>query len=462
MCANEAAGTASPAELAELLRLTRGDIIAGARRQRAFSPSGSLASHEEKEDACDSLASAYRGLWRALADDQDALRALWERYENAVPRQWPPTFAQVQQMYNYVDTSLDSLEELDTIDMRALAQSNAISPELVRLLGNAVRQHWVPWAHLTSESGHVDKHAGDHAPSECDPDNEYFVLQGGTAEEGVSYVMLLAYNKDGSMSDIDHVEAITEYRPEMDINEGLQVTIARQSDGRIKFDTNAFDLSLEAGIKTPGAIDENVFTAFLAALPINETVAGTLLDPAPIGVAQMRAAMAPIDDVRELPQQVLDYFDESYGRGAQQFFRKPVRGAWIGECQLVAAAKMFEGQLIARAHDRERPQPPSLLLASAAAYGPNPPPPGVLPFGIEPSLFQKGAAYAWRSTCAAPVDPITGHLPNRQRLLRLAQESGLQVTDMERDMPELLCARLGNIYYGTRGNPMTRTLVEPP
>ncbi|AGO85270.1 hypothetical protein psal_cds_1063 [Pandoravirus salinus] len=113
-------------------------------------------------------------------------------------------------------------------------------------------------------------------------------------------------------------------------------------------------------------------------------------------------------------------------------------GAWIGECQLVAALTVFAGQVLARRASPLFTGPPLTLFdatvdASAMSRGRRP----ALPLDV----IERSAPRLWQRVCSAPATDA-GTLVGADLLPDVARASGIAVGDAEIARPELLCQPL--------------------
>lgn len=166
-------------------------------------------------------------------------------------------------------------------------------------------------------------------------------------------------------------------------------------------------------------------------------------DAVPMGAAEIKRALAPLKNTRDLPAEINTYLYENIADADYWWFGgRPVSAAFLDECELVAALRLFvidAGRKAARAASSAFARPRNLAAAAARAYAASGAPltPGIAP----PEILSLAGAYTWYDACTAP--PLAdGSIRNPDRLLEAARTLEIEPNSAERVSPELLCHAL--------------------
>lgn len=439
LCARVSDGSADAMDLREMLRLALGGAIGGA------DSAWRAAERPNAATSCEPVVDIHRDLWRTLARPEHAA-ALGVVRESALA--WPPTFADVVRAYAGLDPEDDSaLGHLYMLQRRARDRSlPEVVDALVQGVDAAARRRAILYATGSSPSqSFVDPFAGtdwvDAHVQGCDPNVSYFILESDGDED--TRVALFAVDSRSGAATLVATAAIPYCLP---------TTRARPFDVLSRVDAGPL-ASIAAQPRVPRALVPYAesLTLFLAALaspepcPLYEDEEETyaediertslLLEPTPAGAQQIRATMVPLPSEFALPDPVRDLIDDNYANAEDDWYSAPMKGAWMDECRLVIALRLFEGQVRARAESR-RYAPENLVDLAARAYT------GPLRAGMAPDeALDRAADYAWQSVCAAPALP-SGHLAGADRLVDVARLWGVRPDATEIARPEFLCGRL--------------------
>ncbi|WBR14712.1 hypothetical protein pkur_cds_538 [Pandoravirus kuranda] len=209
---------------------------------------------------------------------------------------------------------------------------------------------------------------------------------------------------------------------------------------------------------------------FLAALAQAPPFAPYRLDHL-AGVSQVRDALVPLYDLNDLPDRVARTFYDQVGVG-EDWWAAPIEylaGVWISECELVAAVRVFGGQVEARRHaSLFASRLPTLFdtITDAVARG--------MPLGVtaaEP--LSLGGGYVprdaiermlprlWFRTCSADPDPVSGTLPGAPSLAGAARALGIPTDAAASLRPELLCDALAQRAIHEQTRERFRDFVPP-
>jgi len=412
-CARIAAGNASVADLNEMLRLSNGAMQAPTARARSGA------------SFCETLAESYRVLWSALASDPKALEAVLQLSSVHKGSEWPPTFVQVQEAYAAVAPNAE--DRLKAFDKYALQNELDAAQYMVTILGNEVRKRFA--ALPTEWEPLVDRYAGTDALDECDRGRHYFILETDRGNE-IEMLLLVEKSPDGQVVDVGDVT----------VPSGpLQITVSKESGIHV---VNAYNHSEPRTKYLPGDVSDSMAMLFLAALPTQLGATGTIMDPPPAGLTQVRQAMVDVDKYSRLPDNVRDHLKRRWNKSEWSIY--PMRAVWLNACQLTIALRLFQGQLYARTFKEEN-QPFQQTLASMAAMAHQ----GEFPRGLllpeaPEQLRHRAAAQVWQTTCAAPASMPLGRLSGAGRLIDVARIFDIAPTQAQLEMPELLCSDLAH------------------
>lgn len=448
LCTRVSDGSADAADLREMLRLALGGAIGGA---------GSAWRAAERPNAttsCGPVVDTYRHLWRTLArPEHTAALGVVLSMSSA----WPPTFADVVRAYAGLDTEDDpALGHLYLLQKRIEDRPlTEIVGALVQSIDAAARRRAILGAIGYSPSqSFADPFAGtdwvDARVQGCNPNVSYFILESDGDED--TRMALFAVTPQSGTATLVATAAIPYCLP---------TTRARPFDVLSRVDAGPL-ASIAARPRVTEALAPYAesLTLFLAALASpepcqlyedeEETYAddiertSLLLEPTPAGAQQIKATMVPLPSEFDLPDPVRDLIDDNYANAEDDWYSAPMRGAWMDECRLVIALRLFEGQVRARAESR-RYAPQNLVDFAARAYT------GPLRTGMAPDeVLDHAADYAWQGVCAAPALP-SGHLAGADRLLDVALLWGVQPDATEIARPEFLCGRLAQAAAERRG-----------
>nr|UMO79021.1 hypothetical protein [Pandoravirus belohorizontensis] len=439
LCARVSDGSAGATDLREMLRLALGGAVGGA------DSAWRAAERPDATTSCEPVVGVHRDLWRTLARPEHTT-ALNVVRESASA--WPPTFADVVRAYAGLDPEDDSaLGHLYLLQKRVEDRSlPEVVDALVQGIDAAARRRAILDAAGSSPSqSFVDPFAGtdwvNALVQGCNPNVSYFILESDGDED--TRVALFAIDSQSDAATLVATAAVPYCLP---------TTRARPFDVLSRVDAGPL-ASIAARPRVTDALAPYAgsLTLFLAALASpepcqlyedeEETYAddigrtSLLLDPTPAGAQQIKATMVPLPSEFALPDPVRDLIDDNYANAEDDWYSAPMRGAWMDECRLVIALRLFEGQVRARAESRHY-APQNLVDFAARAYT------GPLRAGMAPDeVLDRAADYAWQGVCAAPTLP-SGHLAGADRLLDVARLWGVEVDATEIARPEFLCGRL--------------------
>ncbi|AVK76675.1 hypothetical protein pneo_cds_1068 [Pandoravirus neocaledonia] len=186
-------------------------------------------------------------------------------------------------------------------------------------------------------------------------------------------------------------------------------------------------------------------------------------EPNPAGIDQILRVLAPLGGIDGIPPTtgLAPFVIETIAN------RKigAVAGAWIDECQLVAALALFHGQTLARRASPLFDGRPSTLFdaavdASVASTGYRPPLPA--------DVIERSGPRLWQRVCSAPATNA-GTLAGADLLVDVAHAWGIAVGNAEVARPELLCqplappmvrARMVSRYGPSPLSPLQQSLLK--
>nr|UDO47544.1 hypothetical protein [Pandoravirus massiliensis] len=190
------------------------------------------------------------------------------------------------------------------------------------------------------------------------------------------------------------------------------------------------------------------------------------------GVSQVRNALVPLYDLNDLPDRVAETFYNQVGAG-EDWWAAPVydlAGVWIGECELVVAARVFAGQVEARRHaSLFASRPPALfdvvtdaiargIAAGATGGGPT----MSMAAGFVPrETVERMLPRLWYRACSADPDPFSGTLRGAAPLAEAAGALGIPIDAATSARPELLCATLAEGAIQAQIRERYRDFVPP-
>ncbi|AGO83661.2 hypothetical protein psal_cds_172 [Pandoravirus salinus] len=452
LCARISERSADADDLYEALRLALGASGGGLAGTHAVgTPMDPLGpAGPAQTPTCASLVEPYRELWETLGEDRFSAALATVRAHAAG---WPPTFADAVRTYEALDPQA-ARAHVYRLAQRALDFSMSdVAQELVAALEDAAQRRAALDAAGTSPfEGFIDPFAGgDWDPAlepdgsarlpGCDSGTSYFVFE-NDAEEGM-HMALFAVAPQARMATLVASVLVPASLPATTVQSFVPVPRPdRRGQGA---------LHIPAAL---GPYYRSLLPLFLAAVASphehepyedeRETYAAdfaltsALLDPTPAGAQQIKSAMLPLGSEFALPDPVQHFIKGTYADPYNVWYYGDMRGAWIDECRLVLALRLFEGQVAARRAALGYVSPSLTNLAARAYAGP-------LRAGVAPDeMLDRAAAYAWQGVCAAPA-LTSGRLASADRLSDVALWWGIEPNDAETLRPELLCGRLAGI-----------------
>lgn len=434
LCDRLGDATADVADLYEAMRLTRGAMGGGTARAR-------LSTADETE--CAVPLRAYSALWRTLAADPDAVAATQRHATD-----WPPTFVDVQRAYAAIEPE-SAFEHARQLDLEAVDDPVAAAYDLALAVGAAARRA-AKIARLAPSdfAGAVEPFpaawydvldaTGPAFVGGCDPGASYYVM--AVQNDAYDRVVLFRVGDDGDATPV----AVAATPVGMSLLDPGAAEMVRL-DGAPALEPHSvvlpsflhalvYDAS-ETPRRTQEARESNDAEALSRLLRTAD-----LFEPLPAGAAQVRRALLPVPSRFAVPDAVYDYIARSGPNAVDIWLDGEISGAWLDECRLVLALRLFTGQLEARATGGLFPRKPlSLANAAAAAYR------GPLRRGMMPEeALDRASVYAWQGACAAPAS-ASGLLPDAARLLDVARLWGYTASAAEASRPELLCVPLADL-----------------
>jgi hypothetical protein len=443
LCGRIADGTADAADLYEALRLVHGSMGAGTSRARLLSPA---------VDPCWIPLRAYGYMWQTLAQSPAAVAAVRQSATG-----WPPTFVDVQRAYTLMDPSsayehvrqldLEAADDLHT-PAYALAQamadtarrSEAVARSPAGIFGGSIEPFAVVWHDVLDPREPAFIGA-------CDPTQAYYILV--AQSDAGSRVGLFAMDINGNATLL-----ATSYTPTgTSPLDGEHVAHVDRMPDWVGYDT-VMPLFLAALGYEPGEAATAI--EIIQSRRINEGDGGdgddngddddvlaswrqtaAFFEPPPAGMAQVRRTLLPVASRFAVPPGVRQEIALGQDGDEDSWFDADLSDAWLDDCRLFLAIRLFQGQLEARGAQTSLAQRPlSLVDAAARAYR------GPLWEQMAPeALVDWAAVYAWQGTCAGPASPA-GLLPMSERLLDVARLWGYPVDPSQARRPELLCAPL--------------------
>lgn len=434
LCDRLGGATADLADLYEATRLTQGAMGGGTARAR-------LSTADEPE--CAVPLRAYSALWRTLAADPGAVAAARRHAAG-----WPPTFVDVQRAYAALEPE-SAFEHARQLDLEAVDDPVAAAADLALAVGAAARRAAKVARLVPSDfAGSVEPFpaawydvldaTGSAFVGGCDPGVSYYVM--AVQNDAYDRVVLFRVGDDGGAT---------------------AVAIAATPTGRSLLDPGAAEMvrldgapALEPhSVVLPSFLHALVYDAIDTSRRIQEaresddaealsrlSRTADLFEPLPAGAAQVRRALLPVPSRFAVPDAIYDYIARSGPNAIDIWLDGEISGAWLDECRLVLALRLFAGQLEARATGGLLPRKPlSLANAAAAAYQ------GPLRRGMMPEeALDRASVYAWQGACAAPAS-ASGLLPGAARLLDVAHLWGHAASAAEASRPELLCVPLADL-----------------
>ncbi|AVK77494.1 hypothetical protein pmac_cds_806 [Pandoravirus macleodensis] len=451
--------------------------------------------------ACTALGRAYERYWRALSEDADADKAVREM---TPPQRWPPTFADAYAAYDSLvgdqnaapigivaiveaigqrmrQSSAVALSGLAGNDLLALSTtygSDVCDSDVVYyvmmyrgeesntiILFRLGRDGVVEW-----ESGEYELPHGD-APKPTQGPNAYGRASSNPLTPGVApYASVLPYflQAVAAMSPYrDYSTWEREPRPKPEFRWYRAKDSSDQDDDEEEEseEDEDNDTQDDAGWREDQLARWRAWTHAEA-----QRVPGDAMDVAEtnppgdaeedqeeeedeegvgdeestlrfLGANEIRRMLTPLRREDDVPIYVRYYLERNYVDADFYWLGgMPVSVAWLDECALVAALRLFSGQMAARDAQSLWARPATLAAASARSYAAQRGP--LVGEGLAPEeALSLAAAYAWRDACAAPVSR-RGRLPDAGRLIDIARALGTTPTIVQRAAPELLCDAL--------------------
>lgn len=435
LCDRLDGATADLADLYEAMRLTRGAMGGGTARAR-------MSTADETAECAVPL-RAYSALWHTLAADPGAVAAA-RRHATY----WPPTFVDVQRAYAALEPE-SAFEHARQLDLEAVDDPIAAAHDLALAVGAAARRA-AKIARLAPSdfAGAVEPFpaawydvldaTGPAFVGGCDPGVSYYVM--AVQNDAYDRVVLFRVGDDGDAAPV----AIAAIPTGMSLLDPGAAEMVRLDDApALEPHSVVLPSFLHALVydahETPGRIREARASDDVEALPHLSLIAD-LFEPLPAGAAQVRRALLPVPSRFAVPDAIYDYIARSGPNAVGIWLDGEISGAWLDECRLVLALRLFTGQLEARATGGLLPRRPlSLTNAAAAAYR------GPLRRDMMPEeALDRASVYAWQRACAAPAS-ASGLLPGAARLLDVARLWGHTTSAAEASRPELLCAPLADL-----------------
>lgn len=326
---------------------------------------------------------------------------------------------------------------------------------LAALGDGAIASGYPPALPPSTWAAAVQAFGSEHAP--CGLGRDYYVVRvrvgphpegavDGLPQEGV-YAFLL-----GPYGDRQAAHARGAFVP--------QASVLAQTHG------HDGDLVLDPTLPLPRV---NVDT-FLAALAQAPPLGSYRIDDL-AGVSQVRNALVPLYDLNDLPDRVAHTFYVQVGAD-EDWWAAPIEdlaGVWISECELVAATRVFAGQVEARRHaSLFASRLPTLFdaVTDAVARG--------MPLGaigaetlslgsgsIPRDAVERMLPRLWFRACSADPDPLSGTLPGALPLAEVAGALGVPIDPATSLRPELLCYTLAERAIQQQVRERYRDFVPP-
>ncbi|AGO83659.1 hypothetical protein psal_cds_171 [Pandoravirus salinus] len=433
LCGRLSDGTAGANDLYEVVRLVRGAMGGGTARARLSTADGT---------ECAVPLRAYTALWRTLGSNPTAVAAV--RQHTTV---WPPTFVDVQRAYTAIEPD-SAYEHVRQLDLDAVDDPVRAAYELGLAVGVAAeRAEKVARLAPGDIEGSVEifpaawydvlDAAGSAFVGACDPGAAYYIVTirsdagdkvalFGVQGDDATLVAVVTTPVDRSPLDPEAYESVhIERAPALQAHAAALPLFLRA----LAYDPRE---ASELAVRARAAGDAEALSAL--------TQAAALLEPIPAGAAQVRRALLPVASKFAVPVSVYDEIARGPPGADDIWFDGDISGAWLDECRLALAVRLFEGQVEARgAGVFLAKRPLSLVDAAAAAYQ------GPLRLGMAPAdVLDWASVYAWQGTCAAPAS-ASGILPDAARLLDVARLWGHYVSRAEARRPDLLCGPLARL-----------------